>query len=378
MASINTTETVNVGSWILSSDRFLTEDQTLIMNITMGILGIVGNFIVCFVFLRVKSQLRTLTNMFILNQSVLDLFTSVVFLIRKTGPRIVVPVGVLGELYCKLWKSGYTTWSLLMASSLNLIVLTLERYLAVVHPIKHRNNITKRKVQIVIPFIWVVPALLELFWAFANYNDGFGNCRIEWYSKFVAKFSGVIFFLLELPIPLGVIIVVYTRIIFQLLSRSHNQETRDNEVSCSVKRDNKCLPEAQNCSEANLRVSLTTGGNSVNVTRKDKAKQKQDSSFDRSRRNVTKTMFIVSVVYVICWTPQSFWFFLFNVTETVPLYSRFHDIAVLLAFLNMCVNPVIYAFQYRQFRIAIMKAFNCPINKIADSSHESRFANTVT
>ncbi|XP_070537644.1 galanin receptor type 1-like [Ptychodera flava] len=378
-----------------SSERLLTKYQTLILNSTIGTLGVVGNLLVCIVFSRMKGQMRTLTNLFIFNQSAIDLTTSVSFLIRKCSPSIVVPAGVAGDLYCMFWKSGFVSWSLLMVSSLNLTALTLERYLAVVHPITYRNKVTRKHVMFLIPFIWLIPFLLELFWAFANFNNGSGKCYIEWYSVFASKFSGILYFMEEWLIPLGVIVFSYTKINLHLRGRSRKPQKSnvvqakpsgtppsEQNAATTVNTSEKTLtPQQTNTvgeAPANSNYPGSGGVTATYGSGKGKAGKKGDTAFERSRRNVTKTMFVVAIAYLVCWTPQAIWFLLFNIAELVPLYSYFHDVTTSMAYVNLCINPIIYAFQYQAFRMGLKNTFLCCVNKVADGESSQMYSSKGT
>ncbi|XP_070572990.1 somatostatin receptor type 5-like [Ptychodera flava] len=310
---------------VSGNDGLLTAEQTLILNAVTGSIGVLGNLLVCFVFIRVKG-LRTLTNFFIVNQSIIDLLTSIAFLANKCGPKnIWVPPGFWGELLCKLWLSGYLMWSLIMTSSVNLTVMTLERYVAMVHPLKHKYSYTWRKARLIAAFVWIFPFAAELFWAFANHNGDNGRCYIQWYSDVASKVSGVLFFCIEWVFPVTAISLTYISILVLLSRRSKSKLSED--------------------------MAGTTQGN------------RSQELMERARRNVTKTLFIVALAYLICWTLQAWEYFLYSVVELIPLFSVFHDFAVILAFTNMCVNPFIYALQYEPFRNGILEAFCCKKKK---------------
>ncbi|XP_006825397.1 bombesin receptor subtype-3-like [Saccoglossus kowalevskii] len=319
---------------VLQSDKLLTREQAFIMNAAIGTVGLFGNALVCVVFMRVKS-LRSLTNYFIFQQSIIDLFVSIIFLAKKCGPtNIWVPPGILGEILCKVWLSGYLTWSLIMTSSMNLTAMTLERYSAVVYPMKHRFSYTLRKARIISAFVWLIPFSLELLWAFAVSNSNMGYCSIKWYDDVAQMASGVFFFCMEWVIPVSAMAFTYSSILVTLWRRSSNQRLQ--EGSRKQRRD----------------------GN----------KDKTVPLVERARRNATKTLFIVALAYLICWTPQAWEYFLYSVLHVLPLHSVFHDIAILLAFTNMCVNPVIYTLQYEPFRKGVATLFCCEKNDRIDMS----------
>ncbi|XP_070573589.1 allatostatin-A receptor-like [Ptychodera flava] len=300
--------------------RLLTKQQSFILNAFIGSLGVLGNGMVCFVFARVK-KLRTLTNVFIINQSIVDLCTSSMFFTKKCIlNKLVIPQGIVGDVICKLWDSGFVVWSLIMVSSSNLAALTLERYFAIVHPVQHRHRYTWGKAKIAILLVWLVPFAAEAVWAFANFNTNTGDCDYEWYNFTAKKISGVLYFCLEWAFPVSAMAFTYMCILVSLKRRASPKST------------------------------LAKGPSSERI-------------MERACRNVTKTLITVSVIYLICWTPQALEYFLYSVAEILPNYSPIEDVVILLAFSNMCVNPIIYSVQFRPFREGIVKAFDCRKNK---------------
>jgi len=66
----------------------------------------------------------------------------------------------------------------------------------------------------------------------------------------------------------------------------------------------------------------------------------------RVKWNITKTMIIVSVAFVICWFPNNIYFVVANNTaKTGYLYSGYY-FTVFMACLNTCMNPFIYALKH--------------------------------
>ncbi|NJL80252.1 MAG: G-protein coupled receptor, partial [Richelia sp. SM2_1_7] len=65
------------------------------------------------------------------------------------------PPGILGDLYCKIWATKLFLWGFLVSSTYNLVALTVERYLAVVHPIWHKTSFSKNKAIVLIVLVWI-------------------------------------------------------------------------------------------------------------------------------------------------------------------------------------------------------------------------------
>ena len=114
----------------------------------IGCLGILGNSIVCTVFLLRRRAFNSVTNLLILNQSTIDLLDSIVFLILRFGPKYL-PHNPLGEFLCRVWYNEYVMWSLFITSTLNLVFLSLERYFATCHPVNIASYSAKEYLKLV-------------------------------------------------------------------------------------------------------------------------------------------------------------------------------------------------------------------------------------
>jgi hypothetical protein len=79
----------------------------------------------------------------------------------------------------------------------------------------------------------------------------------------------------------------------------------------------------------------------------------------RGKRNIIKTLAIISTAFILCTSWNQWFFFLFNfgVFDYKTLSSIFYHFSVVAMFANCCVNPFIYAAKYDEFRGGLMKIF---------------------
>ena len=120
----------------------------------LSILAITGNGIIT-ILVSTKRQLRTKTNAFIVSLAVAD------FLVGAS----VVP----SMFICEIIKNGCNSprfhmswghlvrWLFSYASVMNLCSLILDRYIAVVKPLKYETLVTGRRVMQMIFFSWTIP-----------------------------------------------------------------------------------------------------------------------------------------------------------------------------------------------------------------------------
>ncbi|XP_077864150.1 allatostatin-A receptor-like [Saccoglossus kowalevskii] len=143
----------------------------------MGIIGAIGNAIVIIIVLRTK-KLQSITNTCIVSLAVADLFTSVLII---PYPLVHIPSGFVGELVCRFYVSGFLLWMNFDASVFNLMVVTAERYFAVVHPIKHKIHFTKKMMQVLIIGVWALSVVTHSFCLYIwQYDREEGGCKLDW------------------------------------------------------------------------------------------------------------------------------------------------------------------------------------------------------
>ncbi|XP_077994376.1 galanin receptor 2b-like [Glandiceps talaboti] len=309
MAEVNSTDSSQANGTI----------EDILFNVAIGVvgvLGIVGNALVCLVFFRVKS-LRTVTNLFILNQSLIDITISIVFILSYLGPTLdPLPSNNNGTIFCKLWVSLYPLWSLFDSSSLNLAAISVERYFAIVHPVLHHNKVTKKRVLIVMTFIWFSGFLVEWFWPYVHFIKD-GVCTNEWDDEHLERFVGVIVFVVEYALPMSVFVFCYVKIFTTLRKKVKEQQAHS--------------------------ISSNQGG-----------------TLSKASKNVTKTLCVVVVTYFLCWTVPSLAYFQ-NWVFGGPLdwNGPFYKFTVVSVFCNVCCNPIIYALMWDHFRKGLNKTFSC-------------------
>ena len=131
------------------SEEVSTTIKDIIMKgfyITIASLGILGNSVVLVVLLGLTKMRKRMTSAFIINQSIIDALTAVFLLLTTVLPSDGrVYKSVADDLYCRLWVTRLPLWLCLHCSTYNLVALTIERYLSVVHPIHHKTSFSRLK-----------------------------------------------------------------------------------------------------------------------------------------------------------------------------------------------------------------------------------------
>ena len=121
-----------------------------------SILAIAGNGFIIFL-VGSKRQLRTKTNAFVVSLAVADFCVGL----------SVIPLPFFCGSSCK-WPQAGASWPKLVrwlfgyTSVTNLCSLVLDRYIAVVKPLKYLTFMTSRRVKQMIFFSWAIPVVLDI------------------------------------------------------------------------------------------------------------------------------------------------------------------------------------------------------------------------
>ncbi|XP_062824372.1 somatostatin receptor type 1 [Anolis carolinensis] len=262
------------------------------------LVGLCGNSMVIFVILR-YAKMKTATNLYILNLALADelLMLSVPFLVTST----LLRHWPFGAALCRLVLSVDAVN--MFTSVYGLTVLSVDRYVAVVHPLKasrYRRPSVAKAVNLGVWALALVVILPIVVFSRAEVNsDGTVACNVmmpeprqRWLVAFVFYT-----FLTGFLLPVVAISLCYVLII------------------------------------AKMRVVALKAG----------WQQRK-----RSERKVTLMVLMVVAVFVVCWMP-------FYVVQLVNLFvepadATISQLSVILGYANSCANPILYGFLSDNFK----------------------------
>ena len=89
--------------------------------------------------------------------------------------------------------------------------------------------------------------------------------------------------------------------------------------------------------------------------------------FQLARRNTIKTVLIVGLCFIICWSQSEVFYLMYNFGYPINWNSTYFHYTVLMVFLNSTVNPFIYLINYQDYQIALRKLLNCKILQTNES-----------
>lgn len=293
----------------------------IIIPIIFGLIvaiGFLGNLLVIVVIIM-NQQMRSTTNLLILNLAFADL-CFIVFCVPFTATGYALPKWPFGEVWCKIVQ--YLMYVCAYASVYTLVVMSLDRYLAVVHPISSMSVRNQTNTVRILFVLWAVilaghiPLLLDYMVVDYNYYGEYRSTCISIYSAtenhvMLRVFYGS-FFMFGYLLPLSLICVLYGFMLKRLL------------------------------------YGVVPGGS-------------QRAESIRSKKRVTKMVVIVVAIFALCWLPIQVVFMVqnFGYYSEELSYIAVQMVANCLAYMNSCVNPILYAFLSDNFRRSFRKVLCC-------------------
>ncbi|KAJ3615082.1 hypothetical protein NHX12_018650 [Muraenolepis orangiensis] len=293
---------------------------TAVISFTVFVVGLTGNTLAIYVVLR-YAKMKTVTNIYILNLAVADelYITGLPFLTTQN----VLSFWPFGSFLCRV---------VMTADSMNqftsifcLTVMSIDRYLAVVHPIRSTRWRNPRVATVVSVAVWAVSFIVVLpVVIFSDVQETFNSCNMIWPEPKNMWSTAFILYTATLGFfgPLLIICLCYLLIV----------------------------------------VKVKSSGMRAGFTKR-----------RRSERKVTRMVVVIVVVFVFCWLP----FFIINIVNLVVIIPEssvtagIYFFSVILSYANSCANPLLYGFLSDNFKqsfkkVLCMRGFRCKTNDVED------------
>ncbi|XP_043981067.1 nociceptin receptor [Gambusia affinis] len=275
----------------------------VVVYMIVCVFGLVGNFLVMYVIIR-YTKMKTATNIYIFNLALAD--SLALATLPFQGTDVFLGFWPFGNALCKTVVS-FDYYNMFI-STFTLTVMSMDRYVAVCHPVKALDMRTPHKAKVVNVCVWVLASAVGVpVMVMGNVEvvgeDNSTECILvfnepkdQWEPIF-----GTCVFLFSFLIPMAIISICYSLMVKRLRN-----------------------------------VRILSG-----------SKEK-----DRNLRRITRMVLVVVAAFVVCWTPihilvlaQSLGFILRSMYAVV----MFH-FCIALGYINSGLNPVLYAFLDENFK----------------------------
>ncbi|KAJ7316557.1 hypothetical protein JRQ81_002719 [Phrynocephalus forsythii] len=303
------------------TDGPLSHWQKALIGFVLTVLILVtvcGNVMVCLA-VCFNRRLRSLTNCFIVSLAFTDLLLGL----------LVVPFSATYEISSHIWPWSLTMCNIYIsldvmlctASILNLFMISLDRYYAIIAPLRYPTVVTPLRVAVAMVLIWVVSLMVSFLPIHLALNtngtiqnsflsNGKQECKLE-VNKLYVLVDGLLTFYL----PLVVMCITY----FRIFKIAREQAKRINNTS-GFRPVRNVLPTVK-------------------------------------EHKATVTLAAVMGAFIVCWFPY-FTVFMYRglmgaVCETLL------TIVMWLGYVNSALNPILYAALNRDFRTAYQRLLKC-------------------
>ncbi|XP_059219982.1 RYamide receptor isoform X2 [Stomoxys calcitrans] len=292
----------------LSSIYFIT--AVYLLYIPIFVFALLGNGTVCYI-VQSTPRMRTVTNYFIANLAMGDILMSL----------FCVPSSFISTFILGYWPFGialchfvnYSQAVSVLVSAYTLVAISIDRYIAIMWPLRPR--ITKRYAKFIIVGIWIIALAtalpIPIVSKLVQPGDWYEQCdryicKEEWPTAEQNYYYTWALLTLQFIVPLSVLIFTYTRIALAVWGKRPPGE----------------------------------------------AENSRDQRMARSKRKMIKMMVTVVIVFTMCWLPFNILSLLLN-DEEVRMWGAlpYAWFAVhWLAMSHSCYNPIIYCYMNARFR----------------------------
>ncbi|XP_052424432.1 trace amine-associated receptor 13c-like [Carassius gibelio] len=264
-------------------------------------------------------KLHTPTNLIILSLAVADLLVGLVMPIDAIN--LIEMCWYFGDTFCGVYSIFFAM--LLTASLSNLVLIAVDRYVAVCHPLQYPQKITMTKTIISICLSWVFSSTYSTAFVIDNgyfdisrkTNMCYGECSVM--MGFAWSITDLI---LCFIFPCVLVISLYLRIFYVV----HQQV----KVINTLMKGGKCVKEGSVRRKTESKAALTLG--------------------------------IIVTVYLLCWIP-------YYICSISGASSTTINVLLWVLHMNSGLNPMVYALFYPWFKKTVKLILTLKIFQPASS-----------
>ncbi|KAG1930432.1 neuropeptide Y receptor type [Pimephales promelas] len=302
-------------------------------------LCMLGNLLVCFIVLK-NRQMRTVTNIFILNLAISDLLVGILCLPITLVDNLITgwPFDVV---ICKM--SGLVQGASVSASVFTLVAIAVERFRCIVYPFQRK--LTQRQAIISIASIWALAVaimcpsavtltvsqeVLHFMVDRDNVTYPLFTCWEAWPERSMRKIYTTVLFSHIYLAPVTLIGIMYTRIAIKLVK-----------------------------SPASIR---------------DARAEDENRRVFRRKLRVVNMLLMVALLFTVSWLPLWILMMLTDYGNLSPAHLDMVAVYIFpfahwLAFFNSSVNPVVYGYFNENFRRGFQAAFRMGVCVVKEPRH---------
>ncbi|KAJ1093497.1 hypothetical protein NDU88_006597 [Pleurodeles waltl] len=289
----------------------------IVLELLIAVLAILGNVLVCWA-VYINSNLQNATNYFVVSLAAADIAVGVLAIPFA----IIISIGFCAAFHGCLFIACFVL-VLTQSSIFSLLAIAMDRYIAIRIPLRYNGLVTSQRANGIIAICWVLSFIIGLTpmlgWH-AKIEDGShsGNCSesmVECLFEKVVTMDYMVYynFFACVLVPLLLMLGIYLKIFMAARRQLKQMENK-----------------------------MVHGGRSRSTLQKEV--------------HAAKSLAIIVGLFAVCWLPLHIinCFTLFcKQCPRPPLLIMY--VAIILSHFNSVVNPLIYAYRIREFRLTFRK-----------------------
>ncbi|XP_054166429.1 RYamide receptor-like [Oppia nitens] len=277
--------------------------------------AILGNGFIIYIVIKEK-PMQTVTNLFILNLAVGDVLMAALCIPSTFVADLLLHYWPFGSFMCNI--VGYSQAVTVFISAYTLIAISIDKYRAILHPLKSR--ITEMNTKLIIMIIWFISLVTPLPTAILsklkkmNLNSPHMTCIEDWNDNNKRYYYSLTLMSLQYIFPLTVLIYTYVRIAVVLFAKQTPGEAED----------------------------------------------QRDQRIRASKRKMIKMMMLCVLSYAVCWLPLNT---IILIGDKMPDIWKHQYIMIIwisshwLAMSHSSYNPIIIFTMNAKFRLSLKQLF---------------------
>ncbi|MEE6521583.1 hypothetical protein FKM82_019845 [Ascaphus truei] len=274
--------------------------------------------------------MKTATNIYIFNLALADALATSTLPFQSA--KYLMETWPFGEVLCKVVLS--IDYYNMFTSIFTLTMMSVDRYIAVCHPVRALDFRTPSKAKVINVCIWILSSVIgiPIMVIAVTKSDEAGTVtctlqfpRPDWYWDTITK---ICVFIFAFMVPVLVITVCYGLMILRLRS-----------------------------------VRVLSG-----------SREK-----DRNMRRITRMVLVVVAAFIICWTPIQIFVIVWtmvDIDKRNPFVVASWHFCIALGYTNSSLNPILYAFLDENFK-RCFRDFCLPFRSHSEQSSFNRARNTT-
>lgn len=362
------------------------------LTVPITICAIGGNILVIYVIKRYRS-LRITGNIFLASLAFADVGVSLLAM-TFYGLQLLYGRWLFGAFMCRLWFSCDVLFS--TASIIHLACISFDRYLSIVRPFEYERASSNLRRYIMIFCCWFGSALLSFIPIFTGLyttreqrrtvdclNHVPGRCIFA-----VNQGYAIVSSLFSFWVPGAIMIIMYAMLIriadkkereaYQIMGGVEKRRRASQQQQYNTRRQSSDEQSNNELQRPNPLTKLPSSNGHTNKLRRQCKHDSLDAEMNRQpsvdipanlldprnsqmkhlrrERRAVKTLGSIMLAFIICWLP---FFVRYTACEpnrcNGPIAPLIADIVFWVGYFNSMINPFLYAFHNRDFRLAFKK-----------------------